>query len=60
MLQVLAFLDLQMSEGNWLALHQVLGCHLEQWHEHFPITGPLTGQTRLPPGTTGPYKRDHA
>jgi len=29
--QARPFLDLQMGEGDRLALHQVLACHLEQW-----------------------------
>lgn len=27
-----------MGEGDRLALHQVLACHLEQWHRYPPIT----------------------
>src|SRR6185369_17481227 len=36
--QARPFLDLQMREGDRLALHQVLACHLEQWHRYLPIT----------------------
>jgi hypothetical protein len=31
-------LNLQMGEGDRLALHQVLACRLEQWHRYPPIT----------------------
>jgi hypothetical protein len=36
--QARPFLDLQMGECDRLALHQVLACHLEQWHRYLPIT----------------------
>ena len=36
--QARPFLDLQMGEGDRLAVHQVLACHLEQWHRCPPIT----------------------
>ena len=53
MLQVRALLDLQVSEGNRLALCQVLACHLEQRHLT-PITTPYNRYRRIPENYPNP------
>jgi len=50
MLQVRAFPDLQVGEGNRLALCQILACHLEQWHlapDHHSIPPQLVNNGKL-------------